>query len=86
MYKLTYTECLTILCLPSLEYRRFRGDLIEVYKITNNMTMYDPITTNSLFKFAYDSSLLLRPEYTSMLVYFFPFIFHPARVLFGSAR
>ena len=30
--------------------------------------------------------VLSRPEYTSMFVYFFSFIFHPARVLFGSAR
>jgi hypothetical protein len=32
--------------LPSLEFRRFRGDLIEVYKILHNL--YDPATTSSL--------------------------------------
>ena len=46
MKKLSYHERLTRLKLPSLEYRRFRGDLIETYKILHNL--YDPITTKSL--------------------------------------
>ena len=33
--------------LPSLEYRRLRGDLIEVYKIMHKF--YDPCTVSSLF-------------------------------------
>ena len=33
--------------LPSLEYRRVRGDLIETYKILQEI--YDPITTKDLF-------------------------------------
>ena len=41
-----YEERLATLRLPSLSYRRLRGDLIEVFKIINNV--YDPITTNSL--------------------------------------
>ena len=76
MHKLSYTERLTILRLPSLEYRRFRGDLIEVYKITHNL--YDPVTTNSLFSFAYDSSLrsnsykLTKPSFnTNQYQHFF---------------
>ena len=32
--------------LPSLEYRRLRGDLLETYKILNGT--YDPLTTNNL--------------------------------------
>lgn len=39
----SYKERLTILKLPSLSFRRLRGDLIEVYKIVHNI--YDPITT-----------------------------------------
>ena len=44
--ELDYGERLRSLKLPSLEYRRVRGDMIEVYKILNNL--YDPLTTNSL--------------------------------------
>ena len=34
--KLSYTERLQYLNLPTLKYRRFRGDMIETYKIINN--------------------------------------------------
>ena len=46
MNKLTYHERLTKLKLPSLEFRRFRGDLIEAYKIIHHL--YDPLTTKTL--------------------------------------
>ena len=42
----TYEQRLKDLKLPSLEYRRIRGDLIETYKIMNNL--YDPVTTENL--------------------------------------
>ena len=43
-----YETRLRILKLPSLEFRRVRGDLIEVFKITHNI--YDPLTTHSLLQ------------------------------------
>ena len=46
MKNLDYEERLRTLKLPSLEYRRIRGDMIEVFKILNKH--YDPLTTNSL--------------------------------------
>ena len=46
---LEYSERINLLKLPSLEFRRLRGDLIETYKICNEI--YDPVTTSSLFNF-----------------------------------
>ena len=46
MGHIEYESRLRALKMPSLEYRRVRGDMIEVYKILNNI--YDPITTHSL--------------------------------------
>ena len=45
---MTYQQRLDFLKLPSLEFRRFRGCLIEVYKIVHNF--YDPKTTSTLFQ------------------------------------
>ena len=46
MRKKNYHERLRFLKLPSLEYRRLRGDMIEVYKILHGI--YDPKTTDKL--------------------------------------
>ena len=43
---LTYEERLKKLNLPSLEFRRARGDMIETYKIIHGV--YDSTTTTSL--------------------------------------
>ena len=37
MKDLSYTERLKKLDLPTVKYRRFRGDLIQVYKIINQI-------------------------------------------------
>ena len=49
-----YHQRLISLNLPSLEFRRLRGDLIEVYKIIHNI--YDPATTKKLFTMVSDHS------------------------------
>ena len=38
----TYSKRLEILHLPSLKYRRIRGDLIQTFKILNKMENVDP--------------------------------------------
>ena len=45
-----YAQRLKQLKLPSLRFRRFRGDLLEVYKLTHNL--YDPVTTKNLLSSA----------------------------------
>ncbi|XP_069103920.1 uncharacterized protein [Argopecten irradians] len=47
MNNLSYPERLKILNLPTLSYRRIRGDMIELYKLTNNI--YDE-EASSFFK------------------------------------
>ena len=51
---LSYEDRLRKLKLPSLSYRRLRGDMIEVFKITHEI--YDPVSTKSLFEFAVGST------------------------------
>ena len=46
--KLDYQERLEKLVLPTLDYRRFRGSIIETYKILHNLN--DANCTNSLFE------------------------------------
>ena len=52
---LGYEQRLEKLKLPSLEYRRFRGDLIQTFKIARNL--YDEETVDTLFTFKNDDRL-----------------------------
>jgi hypothetical protein len=46
----SYSERLRALKLPSLSYRRLRGDMIEVYKILNGKYDQDACTILKLWK------------------------------------
>ena len=61
---LSYSERLKKLKLPTLAYRRARGDMIEVYKIVTDI--YDPKTTNNLFKIRGKQNMLLRGHQFTM--------------------
>ena len=54
-----YETRLHILKLPSLEYRRLRGDMIETFKII--LGLYDGITTSSLFSVVTSSTTRGHP-------------------------
>ena len=62
---LSYTERLQVLNLPSMDYRRKRFDMIQVYKIIHGI---DDIDMNVFFKFAGDGGTrghtlkLLKPQ------------------------
>ena len=56
--KLPYEQRLKKLELPSLEFRRFRGDLIQVYKVAHGL--YDRPSVESLFQFNQSTRLRSR--------------------------
>jgi len=47
--------------LPTLKYRRLRGDMIEVFKITHNI--YDPEVSPELRYYPKSNSIGNRPKY-----------------------
>ena len=56
--KLSYPERLKYLKLPTMAYRRARGDMIEVYKIIKEI--YDSKTTCNILKYRDKIHLSLR--------------------------
>ena len=55
---LTYPDRLKALNLPTLSYRRLRGDMIEVYKIIANI--YDSNTCQNILNFCQNNVVNLR--------------------------
>jgi len=55
---MSYTDRLHRLKLPTLKYRRLRGDMIEVFKITHDI--YDP---HASLKLAYHSDSITIGKY-----------------------
>ena len=49
MFDLKYRERLESMKLPTLQYRRYRGDMIEVYKLSHNF--YDENSSKNLLNF-----------------------------------
>ena len=71
MNDLDYTDRLSRLRLPSLEFRRLRGDMIEVFKITNHF--YDIKTTHSFFELCENSTRNNGKKLTKPHVNYKPF-------------
>jgi hypothetical protein len=49
--------------MPTLKYRRMRGDIIEVFKIINDI--YDPLTTVDMFELNTTSNPTLNGDQTA---------------------
>ena len=71
MNNLSYEDRLHKLKLPSLEFRRLRGDMIEVFKISNKK--YDAQTTNTFFEFCENMTRNNGKKLTKKQVNFKPF-------------
>ena len=55
LHNMTYEERLKKINLPSIEYRQFRGDQIQVFKIARGF--YDTASTETIFEFKKDTRL-----------------------------
>ena len=75
MTDLSYADRLEALKLPSLLFRRRRGDMIETFKILHEY--YDPASTNNLFVInnnitrGHPLKLLKRNVHTNLFKHFF---------------
>ena len=63
---LSYTERLKKLYLPTLKYRRFRGDLIQVHKIINQI---DDLKFDTFFGTPTKSDITRNAEYKLCVEY-----------------
>ena len=65
----SYAERLTLLSLPSLQYRRLRGDLIFLYKVLNNYFTSDfsDLYTYSTITFTRGHQFKLFKNHTRLL-------------------
>ena len=79
--KLSYPERLKYLRLPTMAYRRARGDMIEVYKIIKEI--YDSKTTCNILKYRDKIHLSLR-GHNYILEH--KLLYNPTRVIFFANR
>ena len=75
MSNVEYKDRLRVLKLPSLEFRRYRGDMIETYKVLHGL--YDSNTTNNFFTLNQSATrghplkLIKNPVHTNLFGTFF---------------
>ena len=53
LFHMSYDDRLRYLKIPSLKYRRIRGDLIQLFKIVHNI---DNVDASKFFKFSHNTS------------------------------
>ena len=53
----SYGERMRIIKLPSLKYRRYRADMIQTFKILNNM---DDLNANDFYEFNTNTTMALE--------------------------
>lgn len=68
LHKCTYTDRLKEMKLPSMYYRRDRGDMIECYKVTHNKYKMEPILELDTNTSRRGHSLKLVKHHTSKTV------------------
>ena len=84
---LSYPERLRKLKLPTLSYRRIRGQMIEVYKIINNILyIYDRNVSENILTFRPNADFNLRGNDYTLEQGFPTFLCLFPKILLGDTR